>query len=97
MGFGNMLEEIEALDSLDMDFQLVTICGNNEKLKKSIDELETQKTIYNYGYVDNVDVFMDAADCIITKTGRPHHKRGACEGIADDNEQPRSRAGGQKC
>lgn len=69
MGFGNMLEEIEALDKLDMDFQIITICGNNDKLKRSIDELETKKKIYNYGYVDNVDVFMDAADCIVTKPG----------------------------
>ena len=30
---------------------------------------ERKKKIYNYGYVDNVDVFMDAADCIVTKPG----------------------------
>lgn len=69
MGFGNMTEEILALDALDVDFQIVTICGNNEKLKRSIDELVTRKKIYNYGYVDNVDVFMSAADCIVTKPG----------------------------
>ena len=28
-----------------------------------------KKPIYNYGYIDNVDVFMDAADCIVTKPG----------------------------
>lgn len=69
MGFGNMADEIEALDRLDMDFQIVTICGNNAKIKASIDELKTKKKIYNYGYVNNVDVFMDAADCIVTKPG----------------------------
>ncbi len=69
MGFGNILDEICALDKLDLDFQIVSICGNNEKMKKSIDKLETRKKVYNYGYVDNVDVFMDAADCIVTKPG----------------------------
>ncbi len=69
MGFGNILDEILSLDKLDIDFQIVSICGNNEKMKKSIDELETAKKVYNYGYVDNVDVFMDAADCIVTKPG----------------------------
>lgn len=69
MGFGNVLEEIRALDKLDIDFQLVSICGTNEKLKQSIDNLKTNKKVYNYGYVDNVDVFMDAADCIVTKPG----------------------------
>ncbi len=69
MGFGKVLDEIKALDRLDFDFQLVTICGNNEKLKRRIDALKTRKKVYNYGYVDNVDVFMDIADCIVTKPG----------------------------
>lgn len=69
MGFGNMQKEIIALDRLDMDFQVVCICGNNKKLEKSIEKLNTQKSVFTYGYVDNVDVFMDAADCILTKPG----------------------------
>lgn len=69
MGFGNILEEIKALDELDLDFQVAVICGNNKKLKAQIDGLSVKKTFYNYGYVNNVDVFMDAADCIITKPG----------------------------
>ncbi len=69
MGFGNVLDEIRALDKLDYDFQIVSICGNNDKLKQSIDKLKTVKKVYNYGYVDNVDVFMDAAYCVVTKPG----------------------------
>ena len=69
MGFGHVFEEIKTLDSMDMDFQLVTICGNNRKLKAKIDDMIPHKEIFNYGYVNNVDVFMDAADCIITKPG----------------------------
>ncbi|MBQ2614591.1 MAG: glycosyltransferase [Clostridia bacterium] len=69
MGFGNVLDEIKALDALDFDFQILTVCGNNKRLKSQIDELKTKKTIFNYGYVSNVDVMMDAADCIVTKPG----------------------------
>ena len=69
MGFGNVLEEIKELDRLNLDYQIVTICGNNKKLKSQIDKLEMKKTIYNYGYVNNVDIFMDAEDCIVTKPG----------------------------
>ena len=69
MGFGDMIEEIQALDKIDMDFQIVTICGNNEKLRQGIEELKTHKSVFAYGFVNNVDVFMDAADCIITKPG----------------------------
>ena len=69
MGFGNVIDEIKELNNLDFDFQIVTICGNNKRLKAQIDKLDMKKPIYNYGYVNNVDVFMDAADCIITKPG----------------------------
>ncbi len=69
MGFGKMTDGIQELDRLPFDFQIVTICGNNKKLKEQIDNLELKKDIYNYGYVDNVDVFMDAAECIVTKPG----------------------------
>ncbi len=69
MGFGNVTDGIKELDKLPFDFQIATICGNNKKLKEQIDDLELKKDIYNYGYVDNVDVFMDAADCIVTKPG----------------------------
>ena len=52
-----------------MDFQIVSICGNNKRLYNKINRLELSKNIFNYGYIDNVDVFMDACDCIITKPG----------------------------
>lgn len=69
MGFGNVINEISALDKLDMDFQIVSICGNNKKLKNKIDKMELNKPIFNYGFSDEIDVFMDACDCIITKPG----------------------------
>lgn len=69
MGFGKIVEEIQELDRLPFDFQIVSICGKNKKLKEQIDNLELKKDVFNYGYVDNVDVFMDAAECIVTKPG----------------------------
>ncbi len=69
MGFGDMAEEILSIDNLDIDFQIVAICGNNSKQEKVIEDLKTQKSVFAYGYVNNIDVFMDAADCIITKPG----------------------------
>lgn len=69
MGFGDIVKTIKQLDSLDMDFQILSVCGKNTKAKKKIDNMESTKDIYNYGYVSNVDVMMDAADIIITKPG----------------------------
>lgn len=69
MGYGNVTKFIKQLDRLDMDFQIISVCGNNKSLKRKIDILKTQKVIHNFGYVDNVDVIMDASDCIVTKPG----------------------------
>ncbi|MDD4688297.1 MAG: glycosyltransferase [Eubacteriales bacterium] len=69
MGYGKISKTIIKLDKLDIDFQIISICGSNKRSKKSIDRIKTNKKVYNYGYVDNVEMFMSAADCIITKPG----------------------------
>lgn len=69
MGFGNMTEVIEKVDSYDGDYQVVVICGNNEKAKDAIDGVSWEKEIRCLGFTTNVDEYMDAADIIITKPG----------------------------
>lgn len=69
MGYGKIDESIELLDRLDFDFQIIVVCGNNKKMYKKVKGLSTRKRVDVYGYVDNVDLMMDAADCIITKPG----------------------------
>ncbi len=68
MGFGKVTDEISALDKAG-EFQVIVVCGNNKKLKEKVDKLKTNNKVYSFGYVDNVDVMMDAADCIVTKPG----------------------------
>ena len=69
MGYGNIDESIEMLDRLNIDFQVMVVCGNNKRMYRKVKALSTRKRFDIYGYVDNVDVMMDAADCIITKPG----------------------------
>lgn len=69
MGYGNMLKQIKKLDSLNIDFQLICVCGNNKGLYRSISKYKSRKLIYCYQYVNNIDVMMDASDVIITKPG----------------------------
>jgi len=69
MGYGNVTDTIRQIDSLDMDLQIISVCGNNKALKNKIDNLHISKMIFNHGFVDNVDVIMDASDCIVTKPG----------------------------
>lgn len=69
MGYGKIDESIERLDSLKIDLQVMVVCGNNKRMYRKAKELNTKKRFDIYGYVDNVDLMMDAADCIITKPG----------------------------
>lgn len=69
MGYGKIDESIKRLERLDLDFQVIAVCGNNKKMYEKVKSLTTKKRFDIYGYVDNVDVMMDAADCIITKPG----------------------------
>ena len=69
MGFGNMPKLIESIDTLDIDFQILCVCGRNEAAREKIAALPSKHKIYAYGYVDNIDVMMDASDFIITKPG----------------------------
>ncbi len=69
MGYGKVGNVIDDLDRVPLDFQIVSICGFNEKLKKNIDKKKLEKPIINLGFSDKVDLYMDAADCILTKPG----------------------------
>ena len=69
MGFGNTEKYIKTLDAMEDDFQIISVCGKNKHLKNRIDSLSTTKKIYNFGYVNNVDLIMDASDVIVTKPG----------------------------
>ncbi len=69
MGYGNVAEMICELDQMELDFQIISVCGNNTTLKKKIDALGVNKKIYNFGFSDNIDIIMDASDCILTKPG----------------------------
>lgn len=71
MGYGKMADNILKLDSLDssVDFQIISVCGNNAAMKEKIDSLKTERTVLNFGFATNVDLLMDAADCIVSKPG----------------------------
>lgn len=70
MGYGSdTFNIIKELDNTENDIQIIVVCGNNKKLKYRMDRYRSQKNIKTYGYTNEVDVLMDAADCIITKPG----------------------------
>ncbi len=69
MGHGDMVATIEKLDRLPLDFQMLVVCGSNERLKAKLDGLSTVKNLKVFGFVSNVDVMMSASDLIVSKPG----------------------------
>lgn len=69
MGYGKIGRMIKQIDESELDFQIISVCGYNDKLKQKVDKIKFKRPIYNYGFSDKIDLFMDAADCIVTKPG----------------------------
>jgi processive 1,2-diacylglycerol beta-glucosyltransferase len=69
MGFGHMVKTMQNLDSMKEDFQILCVCGKNEKIFKRLSKIDFKKDVKIFGFVDNVDQMLDAADCIVTKPG----------------------------
>lgn len=69
MGYGHIERTVRDLDESDIELQAVVVCGNNKEAFEKINRMELRKPFLTLGYVDNVDVLMSAADCIITKPG----------------------------
>lgn len=69
MGYGDIKQTLSEMDICAHDFQILCVCGSNKKIKAAVDSFDWNKTVYSYGFVDNLDEMMDASDFIITKPG----------------------------
>ncbi len=49
--------------------QLVVICGRNERLRRGLQRSEWPVPVQVCGFVDNMQEWMAASDCVITKAG----------------------------
>jgi len=69
MGYGSIEKTLRRIDDIDIDFQIITVCGMNSEMKETIDKMETRKKVLNYGFTNNIELLMDASDCLIGKPG----------------------------
>lgn len=69
MGYGHIMKQLVRLDEMNGDFQILCVCGSNKRLHTLVSGREWKKKMHVYGFVDNVDVMMDAANVIVTKPG----------------------------
>lgn len=68
-GMGPLVATARAVDARPIDCQLVIIAGRNQELKTALEAVAWQHPTQIYGFVDNMQVLMRAADLVITKAG----------------------------
>lgn len=69
MGYGKVENIIDDLDRSSLNFQIVAICGYNEKLYRRLEKKKTRKTLVSLSFTGKVNLYMDACDCVVTKPG----------------------------
>lgn len=68
MGYGHMENTLRELLAGLEEAQFVCVCGHNEQLAQALRDLADPR-LRVLGFVNNVEQYMDAADCIVTKPG----------------------------
>ncbi|GAB4546207.1 MAG: glycosyltransferase [Anaerolineae bacterium] len=68
-GMGPLVATAKAVDEKPIHAQLVIIAGKNEALKRTLESRTWRHPTKVYGFVNNLEVFMRAADLLITKAG----------------------------
>jgi len=73
MGHGDLTTMTDDLMAIPMPLEIVVICGRNEEAYHALvarnGGLPNNGRLHVIGFTDQVDVLMDAVDCIITKPG----------------------------
>jgi processive 1,2-diacylglycerol beta-glucosyltransferase len=71
LGLGPIQNIAKTLDDLPCEFQMIIVCGKNQKLYDwfSVNKNRFKKKTFPFGYVDFVSQLMDFVDIIITKGG----------------------------
>jgi 1,2-diacylglycerol 3-beta-galactosyltransferase len=76
-GMGGLVDIANALGSKlgstgsTPNYQMVVVCGNNQQAKKSLDSVNWGQgvKVNIQGFVNNMDEWMKASDCLVTKAG----------------------------
>jgi processive 1,2-diacylglycerol beta-glucosyltransferase len=73
MGLKSMKKALSEIMNLDIPLKVITVCGNNEILKKELEDIyqtiPLNKELVILGFTTNISELMDKASLIITKPG----------------------------
>ena len=68
-GAGKLLTQVRALARRGGDWQLIVVCGRNEKLRRRLARVNFQIRALVLGFVENMPDLMRAADLVVSKAG----------------------------
>ena len=69
-GSGKLLTQVRSLARRESgEWQLIVICGRNEKLRRRLARVDFQPPALVLGFVDNMPDLMRAADLVVSKAG----------------------------
>jgi 1,2-diacylglycerol 3-beta-galactosyltransferase len=68
-GSGKLLRQVRALAWGRHEWQVIAVCGRNEKLQRRLRRLRFGTPILVLGFVDNMPELMRAADLLVSKAG----------------------------
>ncbi len=69
LGLGEIEEVIRSLGNADLDLQIVTIAGRNDKLWTKLQTMFVNNKVKIFGFIENVAEVMAACDFIVSKPG----------------------------
>jgi 1,2-diacylglycerol 3-beta-galactosyltransferase len=68
-GSGKLLQQARALAWLEHPWQVVVVCGRNEKLQRRLSRVRFGTPTRIFGFVDDMPDLMRAADVVVSKAG----------------------------
>jgi 1,2-diacylglycerol 3-beta-galactosyltransferase len=68
-GVGHLIQQVRTLAWEPYQWQLVVVCGRNEKLKRRMEELRFATPTLILGFVDYMPELMRACDMVVSKAG----------------------------
>ncbi|HEX6349806.1 MAG TPA: glycosyltransferase [Candidatus Dormibacteraeota bacterium] len=68
-GSGNLLKQVRALAWRAQPWQVIAVCGRNEKLRRRLSRVHFATPIRIFGFVDNMPELMRASDLVVSKAG----------------------------
>ena len=81
-GSPNALRNVVGLAQLELDAQMIVICGRNQRLMRKVQRTRARIPVCALGFVGYVADLMRSADVLVTKAGGLTLAEAFCSGVA---------------